>query len=64
VWSPLRASIDHRSSIFSLEGGLDGLPLRVSHQKAKVKVEVEGRKDAEADWSMLSLSLNLDLLLW
>ena len=28
----LRASSDHRSSIFSLEGGLDGLPLRVSNE--------------------------------
>jgi len=28
----LRASSDHRSSIFSFEGGLDGLPLRVSNE--------------------------------
>ena len=28
----LRASNEHRSSTFSLEGGLDGLPLRVSNE--------------------------------
>ena len=28
----LRASSDHCASIFSLEGGLDGLPLRVSNE--------------------------------
>ena len=30
--TPLRSSRDHRSSIFSLEGGLGGLPLRVSNE--------------------------------
>jgi hypothetical protein len=43
-------------------GGPIGLPLRVSHRKAKAQVEVEGRKDAELDWSVLNLSLNLILL--
>ena len=47
---------------FSLEGGLDGLPLRVSHRKANAKAEVEGRKDAESNGAMLSLNLNLNLL--
>ena len=28
----LRASSGHRSFIFSVEGGLDGLPLRVSNE--------------------------------
>ena len=31
MWSPLRASSDHRSSL-PLEGGLDGLPLRASNE--------------------------------
>ena len=32
AWFSLRASSDHRSSISSLEGGLDGLPLRASNE--------------------------------
>ena len=31
-WPSLRASTDHSSSILSLEGGLDGLPLRVPNE--------------------------------
>ena len=39
-------SVSLLSSIFSLEGGLDGLPLRASHRKVEAEVEkTRGRID-------------------
>jgi len=42
-WEPCwsyRARQTHRTSSFSLEGGLGGLPPRVSHRKAKAKMRL------------------------